>query len=296
MFCARRFFCLLLLLVYQALPARSSNPFDLLFRLPDAPETGINALPGNPFDVVAHREPGAAKALLEDLPGDQKPVFSLPAGNALSARSLFFILVSVLAFLAFTVAANRSAALKAWRSLLNDNALVIAQRESAGQSGNTPYYLLYTNFLLNAALFVFLIVQSQTENRYNNFSFLGLCFLFAAAVFLTKHLLLRLIGWLLPVEQDILRYNFLIIAFNCVLGLFLMPFNFLISFLLEYKDFLVFWAIGLAILFYGYRALRAFSVVAKFLAGNQFHFLLYLCTVEIAPVAILVKLVLLQTR
>ncbi|MGI9158546.1 MAG: DUF4271 domain-containing protein [Saprospiraceae bacterium] len=35
---------------------------------------------------------------------------------------------------------------------------------------------------------------------------------------------------------------------------------------------------------------------AKFLAGNQFHFLLYLCTVEIAPVAILVKLVLLQTR
>jgi hypothetical protein len=296
MFRARHFFCLLLLLVCQALAVRSSNPFDLQFRLLNAPETGANALPGNPFDVVAHREPGAAKALLEELPGDQKPVFSLPAGNAFPARSLFFILVSVLAFLAFTVAANRSAALKAWRSLLNDNALVIAQRESAGQAGNTPYYLLYTNFLLNAGLFVFLIVQSQTENRYNNFSFLGLCFLFAAAVFLTKHLLLRLIGWLLPVEQDILRYNFLIIAFNCVLGLFLMPFNFLISFLLEYKDFLVFWAIGLAILFYGYRALRAFSVAAKFLAGNQFHFLLYLCTVEIAPVAILVKLVLLQTR
>ncbi|MEY3249171.1 MAG: hypothetical protein RL742_1214, partial [Bacteroidota bacterium] len=107
MFRARHFFCLVLLIVCQALPARSSNPFDLQFRLPNAPETGVNALPGNPFDVVAHREPGAAKALLEDLPGEQKPVFSLPAGNALSARSLFFILVAVLAFLAFTVAANR---------------------------------------------------------------------------------------------------------------------------------------------------------------------------------------------
>jgi hypothetical protein len=296
MLCARRFFCLLLLVVCQALPARSSNPFDLQFRLPEAPETGVNGLPGNPFDVVAHREPGAAKALLEALPEDRKPVFSLPTGNTVSERSLFFILLSVLAFLAFTVAANRSAALKAWSSLLNDNALAIAQRESAGQAGNTPYYLLYGNFLLNASLFLFLIVQSQAGDRYNNFGFLGFCFLFVAAVFLTKHLLLRLVGWLLPVEQDLLRYNFLIIAFNCVLGLFLLPFNLVIPFLLKYKDFLVFWVIGLAILFYGYRALRALSVGAKFLAGNQFHFLLYLCTVEIAPAAILVKLVLLQTR
>jgi hypothetical protein len=290
------FFCLFWLLVCQALPAQPDNPFELRFRLPDAPEAGVNTLLGNPFDVVPHREPGVSKALLDELPENQKPVFSLPAGNSLSDLSLFFILLAVLTFLAFTVAANRTAALKAWRSLLNDNALVIAQRESAGQAGNTPYYALYVNFLLNAGLFVFLIVQSQTGSHYKNFGFLGLCFLFVAAVFLIKHLLLRLVGWLLSVEQDILRYNFLIIAFNCVLGLFLLPFNFLIPFLNDYKDFLVFWAIGLAILFYSYRALRAFSVASKFLAGNQFHFLLYLCTVEIAPVAILVKLVLLQTR
>ena len=290
------FICVFWLTVCWALPARGGNPFDLQFRLAKEQNTDLSVLNGNPFEVVPHREPGAAKALLEEMPAGRKPVPALPEGNALSARTLFFILLTVLAFLAFTVAANRSAALKAWKSLLNDNALVIAQRESAGQAGNTPYYLLYANFLLNAGLCVFLIVQSQTDNRFNNIGFLLLCFFFAGAIFLSKHLLLRVVAWMLPVEQEIMRYNFLIIVFNCVLGLFLMPFNFLISFLLEYKDFLVFWAIGLAILFYGYRSVRALSSITKFLAGHQFHFLLYLCTVEIAPVVILVKLVLLQMR
>jgi hypothetical protein len=278
------------------LPAQGGNPFDLQFRLSGEQSAEINMLNGNPFEVVPHREPGAAEALLEEMPAGRKPVSALPEGDALSARTLFFILLTILTFLAFTLAANRSAALKAWKSLLNDNALVIAQRESAGQAGNTPYYLLYANFLLNAGLFVFLIVQSQTDNRFNNPGFLLLCVVFAGAIFLSKHLLLRLVAWLLPAEQEILRYNFLIIVFNCVLGLFLMPFNFFISFLLDYKDFLVFWAVGLAILFYGYRSIRALTMCTKFLAGHQFHFLLYLCIVEIAPVVILIKLVLLQIR
>jgi hypothetical protein len=291
-----RLFIFVWLTAVGDLYAQSGNPFDLAFRLPEAASVDISTVTGNPFDVAPHRPPGAAKALMEEMPAARRPLLSLPAGDNLSARALFFILLTVLAFLAFTVAINRNAALKAWKSFLTDNALVIAQRESTGQAGNTPYYLLYGNFLLNAGLFIYLIVQSQTDNRYNNTGFLLLCIAVAIAIFLSKHLLLRLISWLLPVEQEMTRYNFLITVFNCVLGLFLLPFNFLISFLLEYKDFLVFWAIGLAILFYGYRTLRAATLATKFLAGHQFHFLLYLCTVEIAPVVILIKLVLLQMQ
>jgi hypothetical protein len=43
------------------------------------------------------------------------------------------------------------------------------------------------------------------------------------------------------------------------------------------------------------RALRGLFVGASYLSTHPFHFLLYLCTAEIAPLAVLAKLVLLKS-
>jgi hypothetical protein len=57
---------------------------------------------------------------------------------------------------------------------------------------------------------------------------------------------------------------------------------------------LVFWVLGLVSIFYIYRSLRALNIGSKFLVSDQFHFLLYLCTVEVAPVVLLAKLAIMQ--
>lgn len=289
----------LFLLFFGAMAAATAwgqsadNPFELAFRLPKTagtPDLSPSAV--NPFDVVPHRVPGAS-ALREE-PGIsgalERPRIALPQGNTLSGAAVFWVLILLFGFLTFSIAVNRSAVGRAWRSFLNDNALVIAQRDASGLVGSTPYYLLYVSFLLNAGLFMFLVTRAVGGDTYNNLGFLLLSLLGAAAIFLSKHLLLAFIGWMFPVRQEVSKYNFLIIVFNCVLGFFLLPFNFLLTYSGDFEVFIAFWALGLILVFYTYRGLRAGRIGSKFLAGNQFHFLLYLCIVEIAPVLFLVKL------
>ncbi|MBK8966230.1 MAG: DUF4271 domain-containing protein [Saprospiraceae bacterium] len=284
----------------------SSNPFDLYHRLPErvrasaaavyAPAFTASDSISNPFNVVPHRTPGVARGISESIELTFQPLNVLPRGDALSDSFLFWILLALLGFLSFAIASKRSIVVKAWRGFLNDNALSIAQKEASGFTGSTPYYLLYVSFLLNAGAFIFLIARYFNQASFNNLGFLLICMLLSCVLFLSKHLLLGLLQWLYPVGKSVRRYNFLIIIFNCVLGLFLVPFNFLVAFARSYADFMVYWTLSLAGIFYLYRSMRAIVIGQKFLSRNLFHFLLYLCTVEIAPVVILVKLAILASK
>ena len=274
-----------------------ANPFELRYRLPKGAASGGKIAAVNPFDVLSHRVPGAAKGLGENTTPPFQPFSILPRGDGMSNRFLFWTLVVMFSFLTFAIAFKRGVVSKAWRGFLNDNALTFAQREASGLVGSTPYYLLYVSFLLNAGMFIFLVIQYFGRGSYNNVRFLALCLLGAAFIFLFKHFMLRMTGWLFPVQNEVRRYNFLIIIFNCVLGLFLVPFNLMLAFANgDYKGLLVFWTLGLVAIFYVYRALRSSGIGLKILANNQFHFLLYLCTVEVAPVLLLIKLALNQTN
>ncbi len=286
-----------LILAAQGSGQNTANPFELRYRLPKESAVGGVALAVNPFDVLPHRTPGAAKELGENATQPFQPFSILPRGGGLSSRFLFWILVAMFSFLTFSIAFKRGVVAKAWRGFLNDNALTLAQREASGLVGSTPYYLLYISFVLNAGLFIFLVIRYFQNEAFNNVAFLLLCLIGAAGIFLFKHFVLRLVGWLFPVHNEVRRYNFLIIIFNCVLGLFLVPFNLMLAFASpDFKGLLVFWTLGLVAIFYVYRALRSSSIGLKILANDQFHFLLYLCTVEVAPVLLLVKLALNQTN
>lgn len=274
------------------------NPFDIAARLPEQVRMKVVAdipldIALNPFNVVPHQPPGSVPGTSASL--TFQPMEVLPTGATLPNAAVFWILVFLLAFLAFSVATKRGIVMKAWRGFLNDNALTIAQKEAAGLVGSTPYYLLYGSFLLNAGMFIFLIARHFNPKTFNNLGFLLISLLLAGGMFLSKHILLGVLGQLYPVAAEVRRYNFLILIFNCVLGLFLVPFNFLIGFSKAYGDFMVFWTLALAGIFYLYRAVRAAAIGRKFLPGNLFHFLLYLCTVEIAPAAVLVKFAMLAS-
>lgn len=275
----------------------AANPFELSTRLSKSDSNGV-AIPliVNPFDVMKHRVPGASKALVENETTPFRPFSILPRGSGLQQSTLFWVLMLMFGFLTFSVAANRKVVGKAWRGFLNDSSLTSAQREAAGFIGSTPYYLMYASFLLQAGMFIFLVVRFFNPKSFNNLPFLMLCMVGALVVFLSKHLMLSMAGWLYPLGNTVQRYNFLIIVFNCILGLFLIPFNLLLAFGGDLEGLLVFWTLGLVAIFYIYRSIRASSIGSKYFADDQFHFLLYLCTVEIAPVLFIVKLAMIQAN
>lgn len=297
MFFGLAFFCFCV----SAQGQNASNPFELLHRLPKEvlAAEGIVLLPANPFDIVPHRAPAETASLAENKTEVFRPFAVMPRGGGLSGVAMAVFLLAAFAFLSFSVATNRSAVGKAWAGFLSENGFTVAQREASGFVGTTPYYLLYANFLFNAGIFLFLVTRVFQKETFNNLSFLCLCLAGAAFAFLSKHLMLGMVRSLFQVEAELRKYNFLIVIFNCVLGLFLVPFNLLIAFSAKAGSqqlLLVSWMLGLVAIFYAYRSLRASAIGAKFLVQSPFHFLLYICTVEIAPVLLLVKLALMQTN
>jgi Domain of unknown function (DUF4271) len=279
---------------YAQTTAPAPNPFEIISRLPRTSSGQIASGPANPFDVVPHRIPGATPDAdqLKTITTPQA-LIQLPQGNTLPQQFVFWVLTALTVFFAFAVASNRGAFLRAWRGFLNDTAFNMARREASSFVGNTPYYLMYISFLLNAGLFLFLIISAfhQDRKHYNWGAFFW-CMLGVTLLFAGKHLVLQFVGWLFPrANGAIENYNFLIIIFNCVLGFFLIPFNYLVAFGADSDRnlFLALWTVGLAAIFLLYQSIRALSIGAKFLASSQFHFLTYLCVVEIAPIAILVR-------
>jgi Domain of unknown function (DUF4271) len=274
----------------------AANPFELLHRLPQAArvtgEVSKNepVVSRNPFDLVPHKIPSATQTISTNETRPFEPSTFLPRGNTLPQEGLFGFLTFLLLFFVFSVSSNRAALGKAWRSFLSDTALSLVQREASGFVGITPYYLLYASFLLNAGLFIFLVTRFFAAEKFNNISFLLFCLLLSILAFVSKHILLSVMSFLFPVREEVGRYNFLIIIFNCILGVFLLPCNLMLAFNQEYQILLVFWMLGLVMVFYLYRSFRSSSLTRKFLGTSNFHFLLYLCAVEIAPVFIVIKL------
>lgn len=275
---------------------QSTNPFEITSRLPQL-ESTQEQTPINPFDIVPHQAPGISEAFIDELKVNNlnsKSLFAFPEGNRLSKTTLFGTLILMLLYFTFAAATNRSAMSKSWKSFVSSNALNAAQREAFGLAGNTPYFLLYFNFLLNAGIFVFLIVQAvNPDGKYNNSSVLILAFIVSSLVFLLKHLQNSILAWLYPpLSADLNKYSFLIISFSCVLGFFLIPFNFLIAFAgsQEWQSFVTIWLFALSIIFILYGLIRAFSLGLKYLVAYPFHFLLYLCAAELIPIFLLARL------
>jgi hypothetical protein len=291
------FYCLILV-AHSTLVAQTGNPFDLQHRLPPqtiSAVTSTDSSPRNPFDVVPHLTPGTYGAATTSSTDAFRPFKALPRGSTLNKTFLFWTLIILLGLLSLSAAINRKALLKAWSSFVSDNAMAISQREASGLAGSTPYYLMYIGFMLNAGTFLFLMSRYFWGSTFNNLSFFGVCVLAAVVVLLSKHLTLGLLSALQVAKDTVRQYNFLIVVFNCILGLFMLPFNFMIAFSGEYSGFLIFWTLGLILILYGYRALRALSIGNRILAEHPFYFLLYLCTVEIAPLMLLLKIALRQS-
>jgi len=182
------------------------------------------------------------------------------------------------------------------RSFTNQNILNFNFRSQKGRL-STMYILAYILYAISVGAFLYLLawyfgVPIMTGSIYSAL----ICMAFVAIVMFARHTLLQIIGWIMPFDKELSVYNYMIAVFNHVLGITLLPFIIVAAFAPDpLKKFALFGGLAVILLIYLYRSVRGFMISGKFLAMHKFHFFLYLCAVEIAPVLILVKVLNLYT-
>lgn len=249
----------------------------------------------NPFEVLSSNSIESSKALTSTVRSSEKlvsPQTSSKNGLATANRGALFGAIIVLSLLlAFLFAGFRSSFRKAYQNVINANILKQSYREMT-TIGQAPLNLWYIFSWLSLGFFVFLLIRHYgTSPSTGFFTTLFYCIGSVSVLILLKHFVLFFIGSVFPVRKEVQLYNFLIVIFGIALGVLLVPFNILIAYLPEeFTQSAVYGALGLLLILYVLRTFRGLLISNRFLTFHRFHFLLYLCAIEIAPVIILLKL------
>ena len=280
-----------LLLIGQMAFAQEGNPFELAPRLPEEPareekESGREDITGNPFDIVPGKKANRSVRPPEPL-ADIKPLVS----DRLD-RFHFVVTILQLVLLASLVTLMRSVIMRVFQAFANDNMFNQLYRDREAR-GPFSFILLSTLFYLNGGLFVFHCIQQlEAPLTLGLFQQLGLAILVVLTLVLLKHILLAIIGYIFPVREEVKRYRFLITVFLIVMGLFLIPVNLLLAYSPDGSGYAL--TVGTVATLLGlllFRSLRALLIANRRINILSFHFLLYICTIEIAPVLIFWKLI-----
>lgn len=154
-----------------------------------------------------------------------------------------------------------------------------------------PSLLLNVFFAVTAGLYIDLLLQHYGASPIDNFWLLLIyCSIGLSLIYLIKFIGLKLTGWLFNIRSAADSYIFVVFIINKVIGIFLLPFVVLLAFLQgeTYRVVMVLSWCGLGILLI-YRFLLTYTSIRNQVRFNPFHFFLYLCAFEIAPLLLIYK-------
>ncbi len=115
--------------------------------------------------------------------------------------------------------------------------------------------------------------------------------LIVAFAYSFKMVVLKAIGELFEIDKPVATYIFNIFLINNITGLILIPVVVLGAYLVfDYQEAIIYFGVGLVIIMFIYRLLRAFRIWMSMQRVSFFYLILYFCTLEIAPLLILFKL------
>lgn len=257
--------------------AQERNPFDLTYR--EGYLSTVNQVSENPFD----KKNIVNEAVTEEV--IIKPLLTEQSTN-------FFLLITLLLLLALLLTFLRSFAVASVGALGTENLFNFLYREMSGR-GILPYVLLYIFFIINLGIFCHFSIPIILSRLHSTFTLNYYIVFFLPFILLgLRHLLLTFIGFVFPVMKEMDRYQFLMVVTGISMGLFIAPVNIFLPYLNEeWKQIFILVTIIFIGLILLYHYLRGLTIGIRFIGSHQFHFLLYICTVEIAPVLILVKLI-----
>ncbi len=273
----------------QKKPDPQVNPFEV--NPPDWSDPSV--LPENPFEVVFVKNAGPAPEIQKQI---QESIQSVRSGeeSQMAKILLSIFLLFILILLAIVMSLYREDLNKIYKAFINHNMFQQLYRDR-GDEPSTPFWVLNFIFALTGGSFLYFTANYFGFSAINqSFAALILCILLVGLLAAFKQGTLSFLGFVFPVEKELGQYKFIIHIFNQVIGIGLIPFVLFVAFAPEnFRFLLIFSALSLLGLVYLFRSLRGLFVGSKFFMFHKFHFFIYLCAVEIAPLLLLWKLILL---
>ena len=202
---------------------------------------------------------------------------------------LFWLNLLTAFILAIVINTQRGAITKITKAITNENVLKLNHREEK-KGVNGHYILLYFSFIVNAAIFAYLILYSLYDQ--SGWYLFQLCFFGILLTYVVRHIFLSLLSSSFPIQKEVSLYGFTIETFNLFIGIILIPLNLIIAFGPEKIAvpliYLTAIIIGILILL---RSFRGLLISSRWISSNLFHFLLYLCAFEILPILLFIKVI-----
>ncbi len=147
-------------------------------------------------------------------------------------------------------------------------------------------------FACTGGLYIyFLLAHFNWIRNDNSLLVAGICIVSVAVIYFLKYLVLKFTGWLTGYREATRTYLFIIFLINKILGILLIPFIMVIGFA---AAFLRYPAVLISLLFVGLmfllRFLRSYGLLRKDIKVSRFHFFLYITGVELIPLLLIYKL------
>ncbi|MDC3210042.1 MAG: DUF4271 domain-containing protein [Saprospiraceae bacterium] len=292
----------LLLGSMQLIGQSGTNPFELKHRLDKKanvvePSSSSNVVVNelddgiqNPFNIIRSPNKNIPDVVLsskESIPTEESTITALADDKNFRFSLTLVMLIS----LAMSLSIYRAQIKKAYHAFTNENVMQMLHREK-GTVAYVPYYILYGLFLFNLGIFIYLLFRFyELTPDTSSFDLLTMSVGTVSVLVFLKHLALKILGWVFPIQKEISIYSLTITVFGIILSIILFVANVIIAYA---PPQIIPIAINLSLIIIGivyfFRSIRGLFLASKFLNRNKFHFFIYLCGVEIAPVLILLKI------
>lgn len=164
--------------------------------------------------------------------------------------------------------------------------------------GNRVSVFLSSLFVLTLSMFILQVNQYfgflETKNYLYSFVLVGMVILL---MYFVKVIGIKFLGFVFQTSKEASDYIMAVFLFGNTMGLFLLPIIICLAFARQIPP-IVFISCGLGIVasFFVVRLLRGFIIGFNSVRISKFYLFLYLCTLEILPFAILVKLFFLKIK
>jgi hypothetical protein len=157
-----------------------------------------------------------------------------------------------------------------------------------------PALLINIFFIISAATYcTFLADYYRLEFADNFWTTLLYAIILIAGIYLVKFIFLNAVGWIFGISHVTDTYIFIVFLINKMIGIFLLPFIALLAFptpgLVKPVITVSYILVGGMLL---YRFVISYRPVRNEIKLSRFHFFIYLCAFEIAPLLLIYKVLL----
>lgn len=157
-----------------------------------------------------------------------------------------------------------------------------------------PSLMLNVLFVVSAGLFMSIVVDTYNiMPGMNRWLLLLYCCMVIAAVYMGKFILLKMVGWMFNIRSAADTYIFIVYLVNKMLGIYLLPALLLMAFAKPpFLTILITLTYFFIVILFIYRFIIAYRPVRNEIKLSRFHFFIYLCAFEIAPLLLIYKVLL----